>query len=168
MKKCPFCVEDIQSEAIKCRYCGEWLNDEDYINRKTGISTKTTRTEAGFSQKVEDYAAYFDRGLAYAKNGNYHQAIQDYGRAIELNPILAETYYRRGNLYVRLGNCKEAIQDYDKAIEINPKYAEAYCWRGIAYVILYNRNQATNDLRIAARLGNEEAQNILRGHGIEW
>lgn len=27
-KKCPFCADEILTDAVKCKYCGEWLNKQ--------------------------------------------------------------------------------------------------------------------------------------------
>ena len=39
MKKCPFCAEEIQDEAVKCRFCGEFLDKSGKLKTKWYYST---------------------------------------------------------------------------------------------------------------------------------
>ncbi len=73
-------------------------------------------------------------GVAYTHKGEYDRAIDDYNKAIEINPKNSMAYNNRGFVYdIHKGEYDKAINDYNKAIEINPKDDMAYTDRGNAY-----------------------------------
>jgi predicted nucleic acid-binding Zn ribbon protein len=41
MKRCPFCAEEIQNEAVKCRFCGEFLLKPNTLRAKWYFSMGT-------------------------------------------------------------------------------------------------------------------------------
>ena len=51
---------------------------------------------------------------------------------------------------------------------MKPKYAEAYFNRAASYNRLGDKDNTYKDLKVAATLGNGDAQNILRSHGMNW
>jgi len=99
---------------------------------------------------------YNNLGLAYAKQGNFTEAILDFTKAIEINPNDAAAYNNRGNSYDKQGNLIQSMSDFTKAIEINPKYAEAYNNRGTAYIKQGNLTKAITDYTRAIEINSND------------
>jgi tetratricopeptide (TPR) repeat protein len=78
--------------------------------------------------------AYFRLGWLYQTPfSNPQQALDNYTRAIELDPNYAEAYANRGSAFYTQGNRAAAMANYTRAIELDPKLAVAYYNLGFAH-----------------------------------
>ena len=73
------------------------------------------------------------------------KALEDYNRAIEIDPQAAGGYLGLGNALNILGRYEEALVAYNRAISIDPKLANAYANRAIAYSHLKEYEKAIVD-----------------------
>lgn len=92
--------------------------------------------------------------------GNHKEAIQNYDKAIELNPEYCVAVFRRGRSKRALGRYEEAImaiQDYDKAIELDPNDAVAFRNRGYSKQSLHQHQEAIKDYDKAIELDPNDA-----------
>ena len=120
-------------------------------------STARTATPAPDSGEP-DPSAYTRRGRAFEREGLYDRAIEEYTRAILIDPAFAEAYLGRGWAHMAKGNPDQAIRNYGEAIGLDPSLAEAQFARGWAYEQLGQRDRAIEDygeaIRIAPDHGN--------------
>jgi tetratricopeptide (TPR) repeat protein len=72
-------------------------------------------------------------------------AIEDYTKAISINPKDALFYQNRAIAYERLRKYKEAIADYSQAILISPNNPDLYFGRGYVYSLLYDTSNSRRD-----------------------
>ncbi|MBI5757532.1 MAG: tetratricopeptide repeat protein, partial [Planctomycetales bacterium] len=97
-------------------------------------------------------SVYRGRGLAKSELGMYPGAIEDFTKALELQPTSAVQAYR-GWMHVVCDAPKLAQRDFELAIELDPKNGDAYSGRGFVRSIHKQSREALEDAEEALRLG---------------
>jgi len=119
-------------------------------------------SSAGFAKPA---MPYFQKGQAKYFAGDFSGAIEDYNKAIKLDPKGVPMFYLfRGNAKGNLDDYSGALKDYNTAIKLNPKYAFVFYMRGLAKSKLGDDQGAQKDLSKAESLGFTKEQEMrIRG-----
>jgi tetratricopeptide (TPR) repeat protein len=95
------------------------------------IDSCTSAIQSGRLSPDRLSIAFQNRGAAFIAKGDPNRAIQDFDRAISLDPNYANAFNGRGVAYQAKGDNDRAIQDYGQAIRLDPGNANALngrCW----------------------------------------
>ncbi len=98
----------------------------DWKNQDT-LWLATDKVSPSSSQNHNNLGDY------YGRQKNYEKAIQEFKKAIELQPGYADAYHNLANTYMQTGDIQSAIANYEKAIEYNPNLWQSYLNLGYIY-----------------------------------
>jgi tetratricopeptide (TPR) repeat protein len=90
--------------------------------------------------------------MAFFARSHYEEAINDFSKALDLDPSSYSAVYYQGVVYAVLGNYKNAIDAFDRALFINPYQSYCLYRRGQAYFHLEDYPQALADCDAALAL----------------
>ena len=107
---------------------------------------------------------YFQRANVRASLGKYENAIEDYDKALQLNPQNLEAYTNRGISKAEMEQYEAAIADLDEALRLNPQDATLYTGRGMVKDLQRQYEAAIADFDMALRL-NPQYAIIYTGRG---
>jgi len=62
--------------------------------------------------------AYYHRGLAWGQKGNYDNAIADFTKTVEIDPVHVFAYHNRGTAWYYKGDYDRTCSDLQKACEL--------------------------------------------------
>ncbi len=75
--------------------------------------------DAEFASDIDPAQTFINLGNEYYRSGRYSQAIDEYRRAIEVNPYSDEAHASMGMAYYRLGRRDDAERSFRRALRLN-------------------------------------------------
>jgi Flp pilus assembly protein TadD len=98
------------------------------------------------------------RGNAYFASTNLGNALDDYNRAIELDPELQAALVNRGVTLLRLGKCEQAMSDFSTVHSHDAHSWQALYGRGVCKAKAGDQAGAQSDQAAAAAINPNAAQ----------
>jgi len=133
-----------------------------YLMKKLFLFTIASLLIVACTSKHEKAVELNKSGIRKMYSQQVDEALKDFDKAIELDPLFDQPYYYRGNIKYGATDYQGAQEDYSKAIELNPGFADAYYNRGNLYESINQRDKACADWLKAKENGKANLDDKLR------
>ena len=74
-----------------------------------------------YKPQAKTFSDYVVRGEFLTRSGRFDEAIENYRKALEIDPESAVVYFRLGQALRLQGKLDQAIENYAKALSRDPK-----------------------------------------------
>ncbi len=102
-------------------------------------------------------------GHVHKQNQLLGEAVDDYSRAIELDPHMVDAFVNRGYVRNDMQNAEDAIQDFDTALRLSPDNGVAHLGMSFSQLELHHGRIALEQAEFAAKeLGESGATHLAR------
>jgi len=111
---------------------------------------------------------YFLQGNSFLNKNKLEKAIENYEKAIALNPKVARYYYSLARAYHRKKSYDEAITQYEKVLDIDSKFYWSYSSIGDIYLEKGDFSKAVSYFEIYIyKTPNESEKHYYRGRILD-
>ncbi|HLV89303.1 MAG TPA: tetratricopeptide repeat protein [Candidatus Sulfotelmatobacter sp.] len=131
-----------------------------YLQQFDEVRALVQKYQSKFSDD-KDFALI--AGYLDVHEGNLHNALEDFTRALERDPKMATGYVNRGFVLNDLREPGKAAQDFEAGIKLQPQYGEAHLGLAYADLQLHRPHPALTQLDAAGKiLGKTHAWHLAR------
>jgi len=92
----------------------------------------------------------------------YRQALSDFNKTLQLEPLFAMAFYNRAFVKYQLHDFNGAIKDYDRAVSADPNFSAAYYNRGLFLLYMKAKTDACRDFSRAGELGLSVSYTVIK------
>ncbi len=106
---------------------GSVANPSEFLENEAGL-------KAAAAQDPKNVSALVRLGNLYYDHGKFREAVDWYGRALEIAPDDVNVRTDRGTSYWNLGEADAAIAEFNRSLQSNPTHAQTLYNLGVVYL----------------------------------
>ena len=104
---------------------------------------------------INEPVEFVSLGIKHLEEQDFDRAIENFTRALRLNPAYSEAYNNRGIAFQNKGEPEKALTDFKRAIELDPNFFYAFINRGKLYSDAAEYELAVRDYTRAIEINPE-------------